>query len=400
MGAAGHSPCVTRICWSALSWTNRGAWIWLEFVPSFSNIGDGPTATRPSTTVTTVESCSRRTSKLVPRSTTSADPAITRNARWGSWATSKSAWPDVSITSRSVLPYRMVTALSVLRGSTELSAKRRLSCSPCRVSRCSAVIPSGADECSMGCLSFHVKSKPRLNTTHAAIATAAGSQRPEVLPLTASITRGQRGRTGGASAARARARIASRENSESVRASLRSRAIVDTARNSSMWTGEVLSHCARAAASCASNGPSSFATNHSPACSAIAARTFSSLEIIDSTQPRHAASTMTQPLRHVLFRHLRGHPKVRRDRPVGEFMREAQLHRGAAFRSQLLQHDPEPRDTLCRIEVPVECGQRLEFLVRRSRADVDAARLPPIEHRVLLHQIVGHRVEIVDGIAD
>src|SRR2546421_3607822 len=29
-----------------------------------------------------------------------------------------------------------------------------------------------------------------------------------------------------------------------------------------------------------------------------------------STQPRHAASTMTERLRHVLLRHLRGHPEV------------------------------------------------------------------------------------------
>ena len=81
-------------------------------------------------------------------------------------------------------------------------------------------------------------------------------------------------------------------------------------------------------------------------------------------------------------------------------MREAQLHRGAAFRTKLLQHDPEPRDPLCRIELPVECGQRLELRVRRSLVDVDAARLATVEHRVLLHQIVGHRVEIVDRIAN
>ena len=58
-------------------------------------------------------------------------------------------------------------------------------------------------------LTFHVKSKPRLNTAHAAIATAAVSQRREGLPRTASIMRGQRGWTGVSSSARARARIAS-----------------------------------------------------------------------------------------------------------------------------------------------------------------------------------------------
>src|SRR2546425_3759809 len=107
--------------------------------------------------------------------------------------------------------------------------------------------------------------------------------------------------------------------------------------------------------------------------------------IMESTQPRHAASTMTERLRHVLLRHLRGHPEVDGDLPVGEFVREAQDHRGAAFRTELLQHDPEPGDPLPRIEVPIERGQRLELLVRWSLVDVDAARLPTVEHRVLLH---------------
>src|SRR5271154_3962968 len=163
-----------------------------------------------------------------------------------------------------------------------------------------------------------------------------------------------------------------------------------------MWTGEVLSHAARAAESRASSGPSSFATNHSLACSAITARTFSSLESIDSTQPRHAASTMTQRLRHVLLRHLRGHPEVHRDRPVGKSLREAQFHRGTALRAKLLQYDPEPGNPLRRVEIPSELMQRLELLVHRSLVDVDAARLSTLEHRMFLHQIVGHRVEVVD----
>jgi len=81
-------------------------------------------------------------------------------------------------------------------------------------------------------------------------------------------------------------------------------------------------------------------------------------------------------------------------------MREAQLHGGAAFRAKLLQHDPEPREPLRRIEIAIKCRQRLELLVCRRLVDVYAARLPLIEHRMLLHQIVGHRVEIVDRIAD
>jgi hypothetical protein len=40
---------------------------------------------------------------------------------------------------------------------------------------------------------------------------------------------------------------------------------------------------------------------------------------------------------------------------------------GEEFRAQLLQRDPEPRDPLRRIEVRVECRQRLELLVRQIR---------------------------------
>ena len=50
---------------------------------------------------------------------------------------------------------------------------------------------------------------------------------------------------------------------------------------------------------------------------------------------------------------------MNRNLPVGEFMREAQDHRGAAFRRQLLEHDVEPRDPLSRIEFAVERGQYL-----------------------------------------
>src|ERR1700722_10367905 len=163
--------------------------------------------------------------------------------------------------------------------------------------------------------------------------------------------------------------------------------MVDTPRNSSMCVGEARSHAARAAESSASSGPSSFATNHSPACSAIAVRTRSSLKFIDSTQPRHAASTMTQTLRHVLLRHLRRYSEVHCNLPEGQSLREAQLDRCAAFRTQLLEHHPEPRDPLPRIELPVEFRQRLELLMRRCLVDVDAACLAAVQHRVLLHQV-------------
>ncbi len=48
---------------------------------------------------------------------------------------------------------------------------------------------------------------------------------------------------------------------------------------------------------------------------------------------------------------------MHRDLPEGESLCEAQLDRGAAFRTQLLEHDSEPRDPLSRIEVPVELRQ-------------------------------------------
>jgi hypothetical protein len=81
-------------------------------------------------------------------------------------------------------------------------------------------------------------------------------------------------------------------------------------------------------------------------------------------------------------------------------MREPQLHRGAPFWAELLQHDPEPGDPLARIEVPVELWQGFELLMRGSLVDVDAVRLPTVACRMLFHEIVGHRVEVVDGIAD
>src|SRR4029077_12540982 len=267
------------------------------------------------------------------------------------------------------------------------------------VSKCSAVVPTRTGTGATG-LTFHNENKPRLNTATAAMVTAAVSQRREDMLLTGATTRGQRGRTGVSSSDRACARTLSREYSGSVRASRRSRAITDTRRNSSTWTGEAFSHAARAADSRASSSPSSLATSQAAACSAIVARTCSSLEIMDSTQPRHAALTVTQPLRHVLLGHLRGNPEVDRDLPVGQFVREAQDHSGTAFRTQLLQHDSEPRDPLPRIQFAVERGQRLELLLRRSLVDINAAGLPTLEHRMLLHEIVGDRVEVVDGIAN
>ena len=81
-------------------------------------------------------------------------------------------------------------------------------------------------------------------------------------------------------------------------------------------------------------------------------------------------------------------------------MRETQDDSGTAFRTQLLQHYVEPRDTLSRIEFAVERGQHLELLLRRSLIDINAARVPTLEHRMLLHEIVRDCVEVVDGIAN
>ncbi len=47
-------------------------------------------------------------------------------------------------------------------------------------------------------------------------------------------------------------------------------------------------------------------------------------------------------------------------------MGETQDHGGAALRTQLLQHDVEPRDPLPRIQFAVERGQRLELLLSAS----------------------------------
>jgi len=81
-------------------------------------------------------------------------------------------------------------------------------------------------------------------------------------------------------------------------------------------------------------------------------------------------------------------------------MRETQCHRRLAFRTQLLQYDPEPRDAPRRIEVAVKRGQRFELLVRGDLVDVDAACPPPVEHCVLLHQVIGDRIDVEDRVAD
>jgi hypothetical protein len=88
------------------------------------------------------------------------------------------------------------------------------------------------------------------------------------------------------------------------------------------------------------------------------------------------------------------------DLPVRELVRETQNYRSAAFRTELLQHYPEPRDSLCRVEVRIECRQGLEQPLLRGIVYVDAACLPMFEHRVLLNEIIRDCVEVKDGIAN
>src|SRR4029077_14472282 len=126
--------------------------------------------------------------------------------------------------------------------------------------------------------------------------------------------------------------------SGSAQAAPRSRAMTDTPRNASTWTGEALSQATRASDCRSSSGPSSFRTNHCAACSVGEARSCSSLEIMESTQPRHAAATVNQSLFDVLLRHLRRYPESDRDFPVGEAIREAQRHGRLALGTQLLEH--------------------------------------------------------------
>ena len=165
-----------------------------------------------------------------------------------------SAWPEVS----SDEPFRFAEANGdgavriqvqhgiVCQATTQLLA---VTCLKMQRRRCggAGTGPTGR--------TLHNEGKPRLNTATAARVTAAVSHRREETPVTGAITRGQRGRTGVSSSARARARTVSREYSGSVRASRRSRAITETRRNSSTWTGEAFSHAARAADSRASSGP-------------------------------------------------------------------------------------------------------------------------------------------------
>src|SRR5277367_3515527 len=91
---------------------------------------------------------------------------------------------------------------------------------------------------------------------------------------------------------------------------------------------------------------------------------------------------------------------MHRDLPERESMRESQLHRRAAFWTKLLQDLPEPGDPLHCIEISVEFRYCLQLIVRGSLVNVDPTRSPTVEHRMLLREIVGHSVEVMNGIAD
>ena len=123
------------------------------------------------------------------------------------------------------------------------------------------------------------------------------------------------------------------------------------------------------------------------------------MSLIALTQPRQAAPTVNQGLLYVLLRHLPRHSEAFANFCIGEPVRKPQPHRGLHIGPKLHQHCPQPRGTRCRIQVTIEGRQRPQRLVCFNLADIDAARAPVLERGVLLHQIVGDRIEVQNRIA-
>src|ERR1700720_124850 len=98
-----------------------------------------------------------------------------------------------------------------------------------------------------GGLTLQSRRRARLATATVASATPAVCHWREGLRLRGVLTRDQNDGTMLSSSALARATSASTEDWVSVKASRRSRAIADTRRNSSTWTGEALSKETRVA---------------------------------------------------------------------------------------------------------------------------------------------------------
>jgi hypothetical protein len=111
---------------------------------------------------------------------------------------------------------------------------------------------------------------------------------------------------------------------------------------------------------------------------------------------------MGERLVDIFSRHLGGDSEMGRDLAVGQFMGESQDYRSAAFRTELPQYRLQLSDPLSRVELPLQCGRRLGFevLARASVFKVPYASLSAVKRPVLLHEVVGNRVEVDSGIAD
>src|ERR1700679_1614396 len=131
-------------------------------------------------------------------------------------------------------------------------------------------------------------------------------------------------------------------------------------RYSSTCIGDACSHAMKRADSLRSGSPLRFSMNHSLACSAIAARIWSSLGLTGSPQARHAAAAVIQGVGQISLHHAWGYLHLCGDVLVTESIAILQDHGGGAPERQLLEHLGEPRDPLGGI------GRRLKSRHRRK----------------------------------
>ena len=116
------------------------------------------------------------------------------------------------------------------------------------------------------------------------------------------------------------------------------------------------------------------------------------LGVMDSTQPRHAALTVTQPLRHVLLGHLRRHPEV-------DDLDESSCvagYSGAAFGRSCF-NDVEPRDRAH--ELTVKRGQHLELLSCEASSKSTPLACRRSSTACSFPRLLARRV-VVDGVAN
>src|SRR5437879_2536576 len=92
-------------------------------------------------------------------------------------------------------------------------------------------------------------------------------------------------------------------------------------------------------------------------------------------QTRHAASAMTQRLRHVLSCHPGGDSELNRNLPIRSSVGVVQGDYGTALRRELSEHGAQPHHTLHCIKLAVECRQRGQLLLHASLIDINTARL-------------------------